>query len=466
MATVAARQDASPDLAALTERFGRPGPRYTSYPTVPYWDDGFGEEEYLGALDDLRERTGDAVSVYVHLPFCAKRCFYCGCHALVRHSRTPMDRYLDHVERELEMVAGRIGSRRRVTQIHWGGGTPNYLEEDQTRRLMGLLRGAFRVDDDAEISVEMDPRIATAEQVGLLRELGFTRVSLGVQDMDQRVQAAIGRLQSQEETEELYETCRDAGFDSVNLDLVYGLPHQTVESFSSTVDRICELAPDRVATFSYAHVPQLRPNQRAMDADALPSPDEKMRIFEDTVERFSDRGYRWIGLDHFAREEDDLAVAAAEGRLVRNFMGYSTLAAPHVLALGMSGIGEVAGRFLQMDSNLASYREGIAEGRLPVTRGHRMSRDDAFRQRVIQHLMCNAVVPFDLTEEEFGERVDEALEPEMRALRQLEGEGLVELTEEDVRVTWTGRFFIRNVAMVLDRYLRGPGDDPVFSSTV
>lgn len=466
MSPVAAPRTSGSDLASLAKRYGRPGPRYTSYPTVPFWDDGFGEADYLEALDDLRARPDEAVSVYVHLPFCAKRCFYCGCHALVRHRREPMDRYLGTVEAELERVAGRVGPDRRVTQVHWGGGTPNFLEPDQTRRLMGLLTSAFDLAEDAEVSVEMDPRIASAEQVALLRELGFNRVSLGVQDLDQRVQAAIGRLQSREQTESLYRECREAGFDSVNLDLVYGLPHQSVESFSETVDRICEWAPDRVATFSYAHVPDLRPNQRAMDADALPAAEEKLEIFADTVDRLTDGGYRWIGLDHFAREDDELAVAADEGRIVRNFMGYTTGAAPHVLALGMSGIGEVAGRFVQMASDLLAYREGVDEGRLPIIRGHRMTRDDALRQRVIQHLMCNAVVPFDLTREEFGVAVDEVLEPEMRILRSLAKEGLLEVTPDELRVTWTGRFFIRNVAMVLDRYLQERRGDPVFSSTV
>lgn len=458
--------DTSFDLVERARRYGRPGPRYTSFPTVPYWDREFGEAEYLSALDDVRDRPGDDLSLYVHLPFCAKRCFYCGCNAVVRHRREPMDRYLDVVEAELEMVLGRIGRGRRVTQVHWGGGTPNYLDEAQTRRLMVMLDDGFVRDRDTEVSVELDPRLADRDQVELLRGIGFNRVSLGVQDLDPRVQSAIGRLQSQEETEDLYRLCRDAGFDSVNLDLVFGLPHQSRASFSSTVDRICELSPDRAATFSYAHVPELRPNQRAIDADALPAPEEKLQIFQDTVERFTENGYRWIGLDHFARWDDDLAVAADDGRLIRNFMGYTTRAAPHILALGMSGIGEVAGRFVQMDSDLSSYRDAITGGRLPVLRGHRMSRDDELRRAVIEQLMCNGSVPFDLTRRRFGVTVDDALAPEMAVLRRFEEEGLVTVDDDALSLTWSGRFFVRNVAMALDPYLRHRREDPVFSSTV
>ena len=450
----------------LVERFDRPGPRYTSYPTVPAWSRDFGEADYREALRALAARPGDELSVYLHLPFCARHCHYCGCNAVVSRERDAVDRYLDAVERELELVTAEIGTGRRVVQLHWGGGTPNYLKDHQVERALGLLRAAFTIDPGAEVSLEVDPRIGTPEQARFLREQGFNRISLGVQDFSPQVQKAIGRLQKRDRTERLYHACREAGFAGVNLDLVYGLPYQTPASFAETLRGIIDLAPDRVACFSYAHVPWVRPHQEKVDTTALPVGWEKFRLFLLAIELFEGAGYDWIGIDHFARRDDELAAALRERRLHRNFMGYTTRPAPHMLAFGMSGIGEVADRFVQNDADLAGYQAALAADRLPVVRGLALSDDDRLRRLVILNLMCNLELPFDLTVPAFGRPADELLAGELNRLRPYADAGLVELLPDRVRLTETGRFFARNVCMELDPYLERQGDRPLFSRTV
>jgi oxygen-independent coproporphyrinogen-3 oxidase len=454
------------DLQTLATRLPPNGPRYTSYPSVPFWRPDVGDAAYREALADLAAHPDDAIALYVHVPFCVTRCSYCGCHAVVNRLPAAPDRYLDHLAVEIERVASLAGPRHRVTQVHWGGGTPNYLKDAQLRRLGALIGGAFDLAPDAEISMEMDPRAAHPEQAALLRELGFNRVSLGVQDLDPTVQAAIGRRQSEEETVRLLEQCRATGFASVNVDLVYGLPKQTPATAQRTLERIVELGPDRIAAFGYAHVPHLRPNQRGIDASTLPGADERLAAFHRIVERLTGAGYTWIGLDHFARSADELSVAARRGRLQRTFMGYTARAAPHLLAFGASGIGWVAGRFIQNEPALKRYGERLTAGELPVVRGLHPDRDDRLRGLVIEHLMCNLAIPWALTRDQFGVRVDEALPAEVARLAGLEADGLVQIGHDGVRVSPTGRYFLRSVAMVFDRYLRsgvGPG---AFSSAV
>ncbi len=452
-------------LFELIRRHERPVPRYTSYPTVPFWDRDFGEREYVEALDDAGADPDRALSVYVHLPFCAKRCYYCGCNAMVTHSEDVVDRYLDHLSREIEGVVDRIGTGRRVTQMHWGGGTPNFLTDRQTVRLFEALANVFDFRADAEIAIEMDPRVATPTQPQLLRRLGFNRMSLGVQDFDPRVQAAIGRIQPEADTVSLLEGARAAGFESVNFDLVYGLPYQTPDGFARTIERVVELAPDRIATFSYAHLPEIRKIQRAVDASGLPGPEAKLGLFLDAVDRLREAGYAWIGFDHFALPDDELAVAAAERRLLRNFMGYTTHAAPDQVAFGLSGIGCLAGRFVQNDTGLGRYGAALDANRFPVVRGHRLSRDDEVRARVIQHLMCNLEIRDDTTVPDFGAPVGDLLGADLEALTEFEDDGFLQPTTDGWNVTETGRFFLRNVAAALDPYL-DRGALPTFSSSV
>ncbi len=452
------------DILAAIDVHARPVPRYTSYPTVPFWSRAFGEADYLDAL--AASDAGTPLSVYVHLPFCAKRCYYCGCNAVATSRSEVIDRYLDHLEWEVRVVADCLGGRRQVRRIHWGGGTPNLLGAAQTGRLMRLLTDVFDLRPDAEVSIEMDPRVATPDQPALLRALGFTRMSMGVQDFDPRVQAAIGRIQPESDTVSLLDGARAAGFDSVNFDLVYGLPYQTPESFRRTLDRVVELAPDRIATFSYAHLPEVRRIQQAVDASGLPTPETKLGLFLDAVEVFEDAGWQWIGFDHFARPEDDLAVAARERRLLRNFMGYTTGGGSNMVAFGMSAIGLVADRFVQNAPALGAWEGAIREGRLPVARGWHLTEEDRIRGAIVQHLMCNLEIPDDLASMGFDLDLDEALGDDVERLREMEAVGFLGRAPDRWEVTALGRFFVRNVAASIDPWLRRATELPAFSSAI
>ncbi len=449
--------------ADLLTRLDRPGPRYTSYPTVPAWSDSFGAADWQAALADLAAEPHREVSLYVHLPYCVKRCHYCGCNAAVPDSREDVDRYLDHLEQELDLLVSRVG-RRKVVQMHWGGGTPNYQTEAQMRRTWQLM--ADRFDLDGELSLECDPRAARSDQPALLRELGFNRISMGVQDFDPQVQEAIGRKQPEKVTRRWVEASRAAGFESLNLDLVYGLPHQTRAGFADSLRRVLELEPDRLAVFGYAHVPWSKPHQEVIDTSALPPGPERFALYQLAVETLTEAGYVWIGLDHFARPQDELAVALAERRLHRNFMGYTTRPALDMLAAGNSAIADVRDRFGQTAPLVQAYQEKVAAGELPIIRGHALSEDDRLRRRVILHLMCNLELPWDLTVADFGATVPELIPGAMPQLSPLADEGLITVDQDGLRATDLGRFFLRNVAMVFDAYLETGGERPLYSRTV
>jgi len=447
----------------LLRRLDRPGPRYTSYPTVPAWTADFGPTDWHEALADLAGQPARELSLYVHLPYCVKRCHYCGCNAAVPDRRGDVDRYLDHLERELDLVVARVG-RRRVVQMHWGGGTPNYQTDRQLRRTWSLFADRFELG--GELSRECDPRAGRADQPHLLRELGFNRISLGVQDFDPHVQEAIGRRQPEAVTRRFVASCRAAGFASVNLDLVYGLPHQTPAVFSTSLAKVLELAPDRLAVFGYAHVPWAKPHQAVIDPAALPSGPERFALYHQAVETLTDAGYVWIGLDHFARADDELASAMRERRLHRNFMGYTTRPALDMLAFGNSAIGDVCDRFAQNATLVGAYETTVASGRLPVVKGLRLSAEDRRRRAMILHLMCNLELPWRLTTAEFGATVLDCVPDALERLAPLAAEGLVALDADGLRVTDLGRFFLRNVAMVFDAYLDTGGEEPRYSRTV
>ncbi|NJP04632.1 MAG: oxygen-independent coproporphyrinogen III oxidase [Chloroflexaceae bacterium] len=448
------------------DRYNRAGPRYTSYPTVPYWDNAFGEAEYRQALQTLSQRNDDALSVYVHLPFCAQRCHYCGCNATVTTHESVVDAYLDRVEREIDIVMDVVGGTRHAVQLHWGGGTPNFLTNAQMQRMYGILERHFTIDPRAEVAIEIDPRIASREQIQFIRSLGFNRVSLGIQDFDVMVQEAIGRIQPEALTREIYNTCRECGFDSVNVDLVYGLPGQTRVTFERTLHNIIELSPDRIACFSYAHLPNARANQRRVDVTFMPDHYEKFHLFQMAIDGFINAGYDWIGMDHFARHDDEMAVAARECRLHRNFMGYTIRPATDQIAFGMSSIGDMAHCFVQNDAKLGNYQKAIDEGRLPIVRGMRLSDDDMLRRRVITHMMCNLELPYNLTIADFGASVPELLPDELERVQPYIEEGFLDVEPDRLVVTTLGRFFIRNVCMEFDAYLGQQTDRPLFSKTI
>lgn len=438
----------------------RPGPRYTSYPPVPAWTDPFDADDYEEALTALSRRRDDSIAVYVHLPFCADRCAYCGCNATVTRHAHVVDRYLDRVEAEIARVVEIMGRDRRVEQMHWGGGTPNLLDPDQTVRLHRILSDAFRFHRTAERSIEIDPRLGDGAQMHLYRELGFNRVSLGVQDLDPGVQEAIGRIQPEERTRRVFEDARTAGFESINLDLVYGLPRQTRDTLARTLDTILEWGPDRIASFGYAHLPQLRPNQKQVDARGMPDSRDRLRLFSDTVERLEEGGYRWIGLDHFALPGDPMSRAVPERALARNFMGYVTDPAPHLLAFGSSAIGEVSGCYVQNEPHLGRYQKTVDGGGLPVIRGHRLSREDLRRREAIHGLLCN----LDLSEASLPDRWRSRSDP-WAPLRTFEEDGMVEIADGRASVTRLGRFVLRSICMTLDETLP-EAVGPRFSPTV
>ena len=452
--------------AEFVEKYNKPGPRYTSYPTVPVWEPGFNEHGYREALTELAARPDDEVALYLHLPFCAKACHYCGCNMIVDHEKGAVDLYLDRVEKELGMVTDIIGTGRKAVQFHWGGGTPNFLNEKQTERALKMFRDAYDFQPGAEVSLEIDPRIATAEQAAFFKSVGFNRISMGLQDFDLSVQKAIGRNQGRERTLDVYQGCRDAGFEGVNIDLVYGLPGQTSETFQKTLKEIIQLQPDRVACFSYAHVPWVRPNQEKVDTTIMLEGYDKFQLFMLTVDMFQDADYTWIGIDHFAKKDDELSVALRNKALHRNFMGYATKPAPHMLAFGMSGIGDVCDRFVQNAAEMSPWEEAIDNGQLPIVKGHKLSDDDKLRRHTILNLMCNLELPWSLTEEHWGASVKELMPEMMKSLPELIDDGLCEMDDTGLRITAKGRYFVRNVAMTMDAYLGKGKGKPIFSKTV
>ncbi len=454
--------------ADLLRRYDRPGPRYTSYPTAVEFHEGFDAGAYEAKLAEADAFPGEPLSLYFHLPFCHERCTFCGCNVVITSKPEVSARYLDYLKREIEIVAQRLPRRRRANQVHWGGGTPTYHRTEEIRELWEAITRHYEIPPDAEVAIEVDPRVTSREQVDLLRRLGFNRLSMGVQDFTPEVQEAIARNQGYDETVDLYRYCREIGFPSINFDLVYGLPLQTVNTFRRNLDQVVALRPDRVAVYSFAFVPWIKGNQKSTDPAMLPSREVKLELFLQALEAFTAAGYRQIGMDHFALPEDELAVAQREGRLHRNFMGYTVMPAADQIGLGISSIGDLRGAFAQNVKKLSAYYKAIDAGRLPVERGYILDEDDKIRRYVIARLMCNFRLETADVELRFGIRFAEYFAEELRELAALQGNGFVEFDPSRLEVTELGRLFIRNVCMVFDRYLRRKlaEDRPVFSRTV
>lgn len=456
------------DLATL-KKYDRPGPRYTSYPTAVEFHDGVDTEAYRRKLEEADTLGAiHPLSLYAHLPFCEHRCLFCGCHVVITPHMPVAKRYLDYVKLEIDRTAGLLPNRRRVVQMHWGGGTPTYFSPDQLSDLMNRYRSHFDFDDGAELAIEVDPRVTSAEHLQRLAELGFNRLSMGVQDLTPEVQTAITRGQTYEQTVELMDQARRVGFtEGINLDLIYGLPKQELETFHVNLDQILELRPDRVAVYSFAYVPWIKGHQKKLDQSTMPSAELKLQLYLGAMERFMDAGYEPIGMDHFALPDDELAVAARERRLHRNFMGYTVMPASDMIAFGISGIGEVQGAFFQNQKKLSTYYQALDGGFLPVARGYVLDEDDKIRQYVIQQIMCNFRISKEDVAERFGVDFDAYFRTALRRLEELKEAGFVETTHEALRVSDTGRLFVRNVCMAFDRYLEAKTDEkPVFSRTV
>ena len=432
-------------------RYNRPGPRYTSYPTAPVWQDDFGPGDLERYYSDA-ERLQTPVSLYMHLPFCESLCLFCACNVVITkdHSVTPP--YLATLKREIEHVAAHVSRSRQVVQFHWGGGTPTYLTPEQMEDLFGFAAEKFSFAPDAEIGIEVDPRVTSVRHLESLRRLGFNRLSLGIQDFDPEVQEAINRVQPLAATSELIGHVRELGFHSINVDLIYGLPYQTAVRFAHTVEQIVALSPDRVAMFSYAHVPWLRKQQGALGT-RLPEGMEKFRIFCAGLETFLDAGYQYIGMDHFAKPGDELAIAQRNRTLHRNFQGYTTKAGADLYGMGVSAISAVSGSYAQNYRELPRYTEAIERRGIATMRGYRLSADDELRRTVISRLLCHAVIRKNEIAEAFGIDFDSYFASELARLAPFVDDGLVTLTPSEIGVTLLGRIFIRNVAMLFDPYL-------------
>ena len=435
-----------------------PGPRYTSYPTADRFVEAFGEAEYRQAL---RRRAAGALvggtpplSLYVHIPFCESVCYYCACNKIITKHHSRGREYLGWLQREIELHRAELGSSQGVSQLHLGGGSPTFLADDELSDLMAMLRGAFRVLPGAELSIEVDPRTASRERLRHLRSLGFNRVSFGIQDFDAAVQAAVHRIQSFESVSDLVNEARALRFESINADLIYGLPQQTPESFRRTIAQVAELRPSRIALYAYAHLPQRFKPQRRIDGNALPSAEQRVRMLGDAIAGFMAHGYVYIGMDHFALPDDALAVAKRQGRLHRNFQGYSTQPDCDLIALGVSSIGRVGATYSQNAKTLPEYQDALAQGRFPVVRGLALTRDDVVRRAVIMALMCQGRVEFESIDVAHLVNMRELFAAELTQLRALEAMGLVQVSDEEILVTATGWYFIRAIAMVFDKHLQ------------
>ena len=453
--------------ADLIRRYDRPGPRYTSYPTAPQFHGGFTEREYreMAALSN-EDPIPKALSLYLHIPFCHSLCYYCACNKIITRHTEKAAIYLGYLKQDIALQGKLFDRDRQVTQLHLGGGTPTYLDESQLAELMHTLGEHFQLDHGRarEFSIEVDPRTVSAQDIATLGDLGFNRISLGIQDFDPAVMEAVNRVQTPEQVAELIHSARSNRFHSVSLDLIYGLPKQTLQSFDRTLDQVLALKPDRLSVYSYAHLPKLVKAQKLIRAEDLPSPEEKLGLLQLTIERLTRAGYVYIGMDHFALPEDELARAQRNGTLHRNFQGYSTQADADLVGLGNTSIGKVAHSYSQNVKTLGEYYRAIAAGRLPLLRGIVLSADDLLRREVITELMCQGRLDFADFDAKHPVRFRNYFAAELKALAPLAADGLLSLAPDAIELTPAGRLLLRNVCMVFDRYLQ-PAQNQ-FSRTV
>jgi oxygen-independent coproporphyrinogen-3 oxidase len=447
-------------------RYNRPGPRYTSYPTAPVWNDSFGPDD-LEQVHAEAEQAQSPVSLYMHIPFCESLCLFCACNVIIQKDKRVAPPYLGVLKREMERVSRSVSKERPVVQFHWGGGTPTYLTPEQIEDLFGATRERFHFAADAEVGIEVDPRVTSREHLETLRRLGFNRLSMGIQDFHPEVQKAIHRIQPFELTRDLLVAARELGFDSINVDLIYGLPYQSPERFAHTVQQILQIAPDRVALFSYAHVPWLKKQQGSFAAH-LPEGMQKFEIFRTGLLKFLEAGYLYIGMDHFAKPGDELALSQQNRTLHRNFQGYTTKAGADLYGMGVTAISGIQNAYAQNHRDLAAWEKAVGERGVATMRGYRLSEEDRLRRAVISRLLCHTVVVKDEISREFGVDFDSYFAQELARLEAPREDGLVLLGAEEIRTTWLGRIFIRNLAMVFDPYLETQqlAAKPLFSKTL
>ena len=453
---------------ALVEKYDRPGPRYTSYPTAPQFHQAFAMDDYHAAAQASNQAAAPkALSLYIHIPFCKSLCYYCACNKIITQKTHRAVEYLNYLKREIAMQAALFDRTRTLRQLHLGGGTPTYLTREQLAELMDCLHQAFNLDDsdEHEFSIEVDPRTISTEQIEHLRQLGFNRLSFGVQDFDPDVQAAVNRLQSEEQIYALVAAAREAKFKSVSVDLIYGLPLQTVASFDVTLSKIIALRPDRIAAYSYAHLPEMVRAQRLIRREDMPPPERKLELLELTIQRLTAAGYVYIGMDHFALPDDELALARADGTLQRNFQGYSTFAECDLIGLGVSAIGKVGDTYSQSVKELSQYYARLDQGLLPVHRGYRLNADDQLRRDVISDLMCHGRIDFASIEARHHIRFKEYFAEALGKLDEHVADRLLEIRDDALVLLPQGHLMMRSVAMAFDAYIGG-AQKGSFSRTV
>ncbi len=455
--------------ADLIRRYDLSGPRYTSYPTAAQFHEGISEDDYRKwARHSNEDPIPRPLSLYFHIPFCDTVCFYCACTKVVTRNHDRANTYMDYLCREIAMQGALFDADRQVEQLHWGGGTPTFLDNDQIRQLMDATSRHFSLlsDDSGEYSIEIDPRSVDAEKLRVLRETGFNRISLGVQDVNPEVQQAVNRLQDETVTREVTAQARELGFKSINMDLMYGLPFQSVASFDQTLNTVIDMDPDRIAVYNYAHLPERFKPQRRIDEDTLPSANEKLALLQHTIEHLTGSGYVYIGMDHFAKPDDELAIAQENGTLQRNFQGYSTHVDTDLVSMGMSAIGHVCDNYSQNVRDLDRYYEILDAGKLPLDRGIELEPDDLLRREIITSLICNFKLDIKALEKKWRFSFGMQFKAELEDLKQMESDGLLDIDRDSLYVLPAGRLLVRNICMVFDHYLRSGNDQSRFSRVI
>ena len=451
----------------LVKKYEKPGPRYTSYPTAPHFNESFTHQDYLDEI--IKTNYGEGLpdlSLYYHLPYCDTLCYFCGCNMLITRNRDRVKEYISYVKKEIDLLRTYLLPDRKVSQLHWGGGTPTHLLPDEINELASYIKSSFNFKDDSENGCEIDPRELTREHMEALRNNGFNRISMGVQDFNEKVQKAVNRIQPEDITRQTVEWIRELGFSSVNLDLMYGLPFQTIDSFSDTVDKIIDIFPDRIAVFNYAHVPWMKKHMELIHTEDLPKPEVKLDLLKMTIEKLTSAGYVFIGMDHFAKPDDELAIALNEKKLYRNFQGYSTHAGTDLYSMGITAISQLDNIYTQNYKTEKEYYDAIDNNILPIVKGYKLTDDDHLRRDVIMKLMCNFELDMKSIEERYDIDFEEYFAWGLNNLKQFEEDNLVKIKNNKIYVTEMGKLLIRNIAINFDKYIETKEDTAKYSKTI
>ncbi len=449
------------------KKYDKPGPRYTSYPTAPHFSESFTHENYLDEI--LKTNYGEGLpdlSLYFHLPFCDTLCYFCGCNMIITRNRDRVKDYIKYLKKEIDMVRTYILPDRKVSQLHWGGGTPTHLHPDEIDELASYIKESFQFKEDSENGCEIDPRELSRRHLEMLRKNGFNRISMGVQDFNEKVQKATNRIQPEDITRQTVQWVRELGFSSINLDLMYGLPFQTLETFSETLDKTIDISPDRIAVFNYAHVPWMKKHMSLIHTEDLPAAEVKLQILKMTIERLTNAGYVFIGMDHFAKPDDELAIALNEKKLYRNFQGYSTHSGTDLYAMGITAISQLQNVYAQNYKTEKEYFQTIDNETIPVAKGYRLNEDDILRREVVMKLMCNFELEFKPIEEKYKINFNEYFAWGLNNLTEMEKDELVTIGKDKIEVTPMGKLLIRNIAMNFDGYIERKEDTAKYSRTV